>query len=143
MVVRPKVKLKPELIGAVMTRSRDFFTAASGRPTMTMMVSPYPAFTSTSTGYASMPFTAAEQTLANVGRVMGQTGSKGNPVFRAVRKIVSADRHPRTACRSRWGGRTPARSCAKTGVGGATSKTDGGVGAPDPRLILAGGAKDV
>ena len=40
MVVRPKVKLKPELMSAVITRSRDSFTAASGSPTMTMMVSP-------------------------------------------------------------------------------------------------------
>ena len=32
MVVRPKVKLNPELISAVITRSRDSFTAASGKP---------------------------------------------------------------------------------------------------------------
>ena len=40
MVVRPMGNLKPELASAVVTRSRDSFTAASGRPTMTMMVSP-------------------------------------------------------------------------------------------------------
>jgi hypothetical protein len=66
MVVRPKVKLNPELISAVITRSRDSLTAASGSPTMTINVSPNPALTSTSTGYASMPLTAAEQTLANI-----------------------------------------------------------------------------
>ncbi len=33
---------------------------------MTMMVSPQPALTSTSTGCASMPLTAADRTLANV-----------------------------------------------------------------------------
>src|SRR5262245_10031020 len=66
IVVRPNVNVNPELISAVITRSRDSFTAASGSPTITMMVSPYPAFTSTSIGYASMPLTAAEQTLANI-----------------------------------------------------------------------------
>ena len=34
--------------------------------TMTMRVSPYPALTSTSTGYASIPFTAAEQTFESM-----------------------------------------------------------------------------
>src|SRR5205814_1643401 len=76
IVVRPNVKLNPELISAVMTRSRDSFTAASGRPTMTIIVSPYPALTSTSTGYASMPLTAAEQTLANTEGFMWETGGK-------------------------------------------------------------------
>jgi hypothetical protein len=33
---------------------------------MTIKVSPNPALTSTSTEYASMPLTAAEQTLANM-----------------------------------------------------------------------------
>jgi hypothetical protein len=33
---------------------------------MTINVSPNPALTSTSTGYASMPLTAAEQTLADI-----------------------------------------------------------------------------
>ena len=37
IVVRPKVKLKPELVSAVITRSRDSFTAASGKPTMTTL----------------------------------------------------------------------------------------------------------
>jgi hypothetical protein len=32
---------------------------------ITIMASPYPALTSASTGYASMPLTAAEQTLTN------------------------------------------------------------------------------
>src|ERR1017187_3500895 len=50
MVVRPIGNLKPELLRAVVTRSRDSFTAASGRPTMTISVSPQPALTSTSTG---------------------------------------------------------------------------------------------
>jgi len=43
MVVRPKVNEKSELINAVNTRSRDSFTAESGGPTITMMVSPYSA----------------------------------------------------------------------------------------------------
>src|SRR5262245_57423903 len=67
MVVRPIGNLKPELDKAVLTRSRDSFTAASGNPTMTTTVSPHPALTSTSIGYASMPLTAAEQTLASMG----------------------------------------------------------------------------
>ena len=45
---------------------------------MTMRVSPYPAFTSTSTGYASMPLTAAEQTFANMGEVLTEMGPKRN-----------------------------------------------------------------
>ncbi len=49
-----------------MTHSRDSLTAASGSPTITMIVSPYPALTSASTGYASLHLTAAEQTLANM-----------------------------------------------------------------------------
>ena len=35
--VRPEVRAEPELIKAVMTRSRDSFTAASGRPTITIL----------------------------------------------------------------------------------------------------------
>jgi hypothetical protein len=47
-------------------------------------VSPYPAFTSTSTGYASMPLAAPEQTLANMGRGSRDSGRKCNPVFTGV-----------------------------------------------------------
>src|SRR5690349_17183001 len=78
IVVRPNVNVNPELISAVITRSRDSFTAASGNPTIIMIVSPYPAFTSTSIGYASIPFTAAEQTLANIATDMRQTGTEFN-----------------------------------------------------------------
>src|SRR5580704_965786 len=81
IVVRPIGNLNPELVRAVLTRSRDSFTAASGRPTMTMNVSPQPAFTSTSTGYASMPLTAAEQTLDNMADVMGKRMRKRNQHF--------------------------------------------------------------
>ncbi len=49
---------------------------ASPRPTSTMVVSPSPALTSTSTGYASIPLTAAEQTLANLRQVFTQAGQK-------------------------------------------------------------------
>jgi len=42
MVERPTGNLKPELVGAVETRSGDSLTAASGNPTMTMAVSPDP-----------------------------------------------------------------------------------------------------
>ena len=42
--------LKAELVSAVVTRSWDSRTAASGRPTMMIFVSPQPALTSTSTG---------------------------------------------------------------------------------------------
>src|SRR3954467_466735 len=66
IVVLPRGILKPELVRAVLTRSRDSLTAVSGRPTMTMTLSPQPAFTSTSTGNASIPLTAAEHTLANI-----------------------------------------------------------------------------
>ena len=78
MVVRPIGNLKPELVSAVVTRSRDSFTAASGRPTMTISVSPQPALTSTSTGYASMPLSAAEQTLANMARLLAGTWKLGS-----------------------------------------------------------------
>src|SRR5262245_55141363 len=66
MVVRPIGNLKPELVIAVLTRSCDSRTAASGNPTITTLVSPQPELTSTSTGYASIPLTAAEHTLANM-----------------------------------------------------------------------------
>jgi DNA-directed RNA polymerase specialized sigma24 family protein len=46
---------------------------------LTMSVSPYPALTSTPTGYASLPLTAAEQPLANVSQVMGEARPKCNP----------------------------------------------------------------
>src|SRR3989442_1519045 len=71
IVVRPIGNLKPELVIAVLTRSRDSFTAASGSPTIMTLVSPQPALTSTSMEYASMPLTAAEQTLANMVQVYG------------------------------------------------------------------------
>src|SRR5580658_9680441 len=67
MVVRPMGNLNPELVSAVETLSRDSFTAASGNPTMTTMVSPQPELTSTSTGKASMPLTAADKTRASMG----------------------------------------------------------------------------
>jgi len=82
IVVRPIGNLKPELVRAVLTRSRDSLTAASGKPTMTMTVSPQPAFTSTSTKYASMPMTAAEQTLANMATFMIERSKNINMVFR-------------------------------------------------------------
>jgi hypothetical protein len=50
IVVRPIGNLKPELFRAVLTRSRDSLTAASGNPTITTIVSPQPEFTSTSIG---------------------------------------------------------------------------------------------
>src|SRR6185437_12216087 len=45
----------------------------SGSPTITILVSPQPAFTSTSMGYASMPLTAAEQTLDNIRKLCGSS----------------------------------------------------------------------
>jgi hypothetical protein len=66
IVLRPMGNLKPELVRAVLTRSRDSFTAASGKPTMTTIVSPHPELTSTSTGKASMPLTAADKTRASI-----------------------------------------------------------------------------
>ena len=89
MVVRPMGNLKPELVSAVVTRSRDSFTAASGRPTMTMTVSPQPALTSTSTGYASMPLTAAEQTLESMGELWPRL------VLSAMRLSQSKEKEPR------------------------------------------------
>src|SRR6202044_3797114 len=76
MVVRPMGNLNPELVSAVETRSRDSFTAASGNPTMTTMVSPQPELTSTSTGKASMPLTAADNTRANMGGYWGNAGAR-------------------------------------------------------------------
>src|SRR5436190_21363965 len=78
MVVRPMGGLKPEFEIAVMTRSRDSFTAVSGKPTITMSVSPQPTLTSTSTGNAWMPWTAAEQTRANMGRMVRKEGRRRN-----------------------------------------------------------------
>src|SRR5271163_1017036 len=73
MVLRPMGNLKPELVSAVLTRSRDSLTAASGNPTMTTIVSPQPELTSTSTGKASMPLTAADKTRASMGTDVGGT----------------------------------------------------------------------
>jgi hypothetical protein len=42
MVQRPMGNLNPELVGVVVTRSRGFFTAASGGPTITTVVSSPP-----------------------------------------------------------------------------------------------------
>src|SRR6266516_3133629 len=67
IVVRPSGNLYPDVLSAVLTRSRDSRTAASGSPTITTTVSPHPENTSTSTTNASMPLTAAEHTLANTG----------------------------------------------------------------------------
>jgi len=58
---------------------------ASGRPTITMLVSPYLALTSTSPGYASMPLTAAEPTLANRGEVLTETRERRNQHDRDLR----------------------------------------------------------
>src|SRR5208282_4898280 len=81
IVVRPKGNLNPELVMAVETRSRDSFTAASGNPTMTTTVSPHPELTSTSTGKASMPLTAADKTRASMALILGEPRPKGNAVF--------------------------------------------------------------
>src|SRR5437868_6163154 len=86
IVVRPRGTLNPEFERAVPTRSRDSFTAASGSPTMTIMESPQPAFTSTSIGYASIPFTAEEKTRDSMGALINSLGRK-------ERKRVSKVRH--------------------------------------------------
>src|SRR5580698_6789161 len=81
MVVRPMGNLNPELVSAVLTRSRDSFTAASGSPTITTIVSPQPELTSTSTGKASIPLTAADKTRASMGRDGGRTSAQGQCGF--------------------------------------------------------------
>src|SRR3984957_16208018 len=81
MVVLPIGNLNPELVSAVETRSRDSLTAASGRPTMTIMVSPQPELTSTSTGKASIPLTAADKTRASIETHLGRTEEQGQSGF--------------------------------------------------------------
>jgi hypothetical protein len=56
---------------------------------ITMIVPPYPAFTSTSTGYAWMPFTAAEQTLANLRKSCRRRGQRA---IRFIRKFLGSVR---------------------------------------------------
>src|SRR6188472_1393438 len=73
IVVFPNGMRKPELASAVLTRSRDSLTAASGKPTITINESLKPESTSTSTGQASIPFTAAEQTFASMRAALLQT----------------------------------------------------------------------
>jgi hypothetical protein len=73
--------LKPELVSAVVTRSCDSFTAAAGRPTMTVMVSLQPQLTSASTGKASIPLTAADKTRARMVWMSREHRRKGNAVF--------------------------------------------------------------
>src|SRR5881397_3350163 len=51
----PRGRKYPLFAIAVVTRSRLSFTAASGKPTMTMTGSPPAPFTSISTSYASTP----------------------------------------------------------------------------------------
>ena len=48
---------------------------------MTTTVSPQPELTSTSTGKALMPFTAAEKTRASMGQMLGATPREGIAVF--------------------------------------------------------------
>lgn len=55
MVMRLTGKSKPQFFRAERTRSRDSFTAASGRPTSSKAGSPWERSASTSTGNASMP----------------------------------------------------------------------------------------
>jgi hypothetical protein len=74
--------LNPELVSAVETRSRDSFTAASGNPTMTTVVSPQPELTSTSTGKASIPLTAADKTRASMVGVWAKPGAREMRFFR-------------------------------------------------------------
>src|SRR5580658_9394770 len=81
MVVRPMGNLNPELVNAVETRSRDSFTAASGNPTMTTIVSPQPELTSTSTGKASIPLTAADKTRASIGGYWSNAGARAMRFF--------------------------------------------------------------
>src|ERR1700722_4713443 len=81
IVVRPIGNLKPELVRAVETRSRDSFTAASGSPTITTTVSPQPELTSTSTGNASIPLTAADKTRASIETHLGRTEEQGQSGF--------------------------------------------------------------
>jgi hypothetical protein len=83
--------LKPEFVIAVLTRSRDSLTAASGNPTMTTVVSPQPELTSTSTGKASIPLTAADKTRASMG------GYWAHPGARAMR-FLSALPHKLESC---------------------------------------------
>jgi len=47
--------LKPEFLIAEITLSRLYFTALSGKPTITKAGKPFSQFVSTSTMYASMP----------------------------------------------------------------------------------------
>jgi hypothetical protein len=48
---------------------------------ITILVSPHPASTSTSTGQTSIPFTAAEQTLANIAKRNEGAGGGAQFVF--------------------------------------------------------------
>jgi hypothetical protein len=66
MVIRPRDHRKPLLEMAVVTRSLLSFTAASGKPTITITAFPLPPLTSISTSRASTPKTVAEKTFANM-----------------------------------------------------------------------------
>jgi hypothetical protein len=67
-VMRPSGNGKPELRMAVRTRSRLSRTVRSGNPTIVMPGRPGDTSTSTDTGTASMPHTAAARSLASTGR---------------------------------------------------------------------------
>ena len=90
-------------------------------PIVTMIVSPYPEFASTSAGYASRPLRAAEWTLANMAGVLRRCGKSatrffcpggrrpsGEPGWAHLRRITAR-------CRSGTppsGGSGPAPGCA-------------------------------
>src|SRR5664280_3723933 len=75
MVVRERGIWKPLLWRAEKTRSSDSFTAASGRPTRMRTGGPAsPVLTSTSTGAASMPCSAAEWMVASIAGYFSKRG---------------------------------------------------------------------
>jgi hypothetical protein len=60
---------------------RNSFSAMSGRPTMTILGSPQPQLTSTLTGKASIPLTAADKTQASIGRCWAKAGARAMRFF--------------------------------------------------------------
>src|SRR5581483_6678641 len=72
-VMRRAGTVKAELARAACTRSRLSLTAFSGSPTMVQLGNPIAASSSTITSDASMPFTAADRTLACISEAYGST----------------------------------------------------------------------
>ena len=84
---------------------------------MTMTVSPQPALTSTSTGYASIPLTAAEHTLANIRIIALQALLSSNHPSSAIPVFAQGTEHDLLEIRDSGSGFDPEKTLGQPGIG--------------------------